>query len=275
MPVNKYYSREPMPTKPIRGEYFSETNERVKHKGQIVTHNYDFLNEVQEKEEVKEYESISNDIKPHTVARVIFISFVLMMVATALEFFRIEFNFLPTFLELDFSIFPEFIALLLYGPFVGIAIVVLKNIAHSLIFLIIHGDISYVGELSNLITDILFILIAFVLYRYVRARFYGQGSRLVQRVRGLTISGIGSAIVTSLISLPIMRFLIYPLFIRYFEANGYSLNFLQLYMEKNPNITSIWQGLFTFNLPWEIIKLILVTIIATIVYLLITIKDYK
>lgn len=266
--------RGPMPTNPIRGEYYEPNDERLKRKGDIVSHNYDFLNETQVQEVEEEYNSISNDIKPHIVARMLFVSFVLMLVATALEFFRIEFNFLPTFLELDVSIFPEFIALLLYGPFVGVAIVVLKNIAHSLIFLMLHGTISYVGELSNLITDILFIMIAFVFYRMVRAKYFGQGSLLVQRVRGLLVSGACSSVLTSAVSLPIMRYLIYPLFIRYFRSNRIEIDFLQLYADKNPNITSLWQGLFTFNFPWEIGKLMIVTLIATMVYIIITRRDY-
>lgn len=269
------YSRGPMPPRPIRGEYYSSTNEKVKHKGEIITHNYDFLNEKEEEEEVKEYESISHDIKPHMVARMIFVSLFLIVVATALEFLRIKLNFLPTFLELDLSIFPEFVALLFYGPAIGIAIVMLKNVLHMLLFLLIHGNISYVGELSNCITDIIFILFAFIFYGMVREKFDGMGSLLVQRVRGLLISGTGSAIVTSVVSLPIMKFVIYPLFVKYFEANGHTLDFLQIYIEKNPNITSIWQGLINFNLPFEIVKLILVTIVATIAYVVFTIKDYR
>lgn len=94
-----------------------------------------------------------------------------------------------------------------------------------------------------------------------------------KRIMGVAFSGIISSALTSISLLPIMNYLIYPLFVKYFESNGYKINFLDLYIEKAPNITNIWQGLLMFNLPWEFFNLIAVTLIATITYCIVTIHE--
>lgn len=258
-----YYDHIPaMPAVPFK---------REKAKGIIVSNTVELADGT--KQEQGRYRTLEHDLKPHMIVRAVMVSILLLIVSTGLEFFRLEFSFLPSFMELDFSIFPEFIALVFYGPIVGVAIVVLKNAAHMLLFYLLNGSVSYVGELSNLLTDIIFILIAFVVYNMITKGRRSYDLPRVVRIRGIIASGAISSAATAVIMVPIMQQLIYPLFVKYFAANGYTLDFLEFYQDKLPSIESVWQGLLVFNLPWEFSKLMCVTIIATIVYSIVTIKE--
>lgn len=262
IPYENYHPIPAMPVVPY---------EREKSKGKVVSNTVDLADA--EKQEQIRYKSLEHDIMPHMLARSIFVSVLLLVVSTALEFFRIELSFLPSFMDVDFSIFPEFVALVFYGPFIGIGIVLLKNIAHMLIFFMINGAISYVGELSNVLTDIIFILIAFVAYNIIINGRTSYEMNRRRRAGSVALSGIISSALTSVILLPIMNYVIYPLFVKYFAANGYNVSFLDFYAEKAPSITSIWQGLLMFNLPWEFSKLVAVTLIATITYYIATRRE--
>lgn len=206
------------------------------------------------------------------VAMVVIVS-ALIIVATGLEFIKIEVPFLPSFMKVDFSIFPEFIATVFFGPIVGIVAVLLKNVFHMLIFYALNGVVSYAGELSNLITDSVFILIAFSIYLSVAGRLPIINQTKPRRIFGVLISGTGSALATAIIMLPVMNLLIFPMFERFYASYGIEFDILSYYAEKIPNIETLWQGLVNYNLPWEFGKLFLVTIIATIVYAISTINE--
>lgn len=208
----------------------------------------------------------------HYVRKYGFMLFLLAL-SVALEFARFKLPFLPSFLDVDFSIFPEFVSALFFGPIVGIGTVVLKNLLHMLIFYFANGNISYVGEISNLITDVAFILIAFsIFFLFVGKLPIVRETRKI-RIRGILDSGTASAFATSIIMLPVMRWIIYPWFVKYFSARGYAVDFLKLYQEVLPSVENLWQGLFIFNLPWIFFKLIVVTLLATLTYALITNRE--
>lgn len=190
--------------------------------------------------------------------------------AIVLAFIRLDFSVLPSFMKIDFSIFPEFVATVFFGPVVGIATAVIKNIAHMLLFYISHGNISYVGEISNLITDVMFIVIAFSIYYALAGKLPFVKQTRKKRISGVFVAGACSALATALAMIPIMKLVIYPLYVKYFEARGYQIDFLNYFTEKLPSITNIWQGLLVFNLPYEFGKLLCVTIFATITYMIVT-----
>lgn len=211
--------------------------------------------------------------KKDSLIRMIVFILILLFASILLELFKIRLPFIPTFLGVDFSIFPEFVSTVFFGPFVGIGTVVVKNLVHVLIFYLSHGHVSYVGELSNLITDVVFIFIAFVIYHNYAGKLKIRKSTRKRRRLGVLISGAGSSLATAVIKLPVMKLIIYPLFVKYFESKNQTIDFLAIYTEKLPSITSVWQGLLVFNLPLEFGKLLLVTIFASVTYFAVTSRE--
>lgn len=208
-------------------------------------------------------------------ARIATDTIILLVIAVALQFLRIKFDFLPSFLEVDFSIVPEFIGLVFYGPVVGVAMVILKNIAHMLIFFLMHGTINYVSDLSNFLTDSCFIVTAFIVFRFVLGITHSHRLPRAIRIRGLFFSGLIGAGATAVIMLPVTRYIIYPMFVDFFEAHGVQLNIFAYYVEKLPTVKSMLHGMLIFNLPWDFCKLLGVTIFATLIYALVTLKEKK
>lgn len=261
-------NRRPIPAMPLIPNVEKEI-EKVPKKGELVKSNFDLEDDsVKESEHYVEFEKT---LDKNRVLRVSLMSLFLLIVATALEFVRLTFSFLPSFLDVDISIFPEFIGLVFFGPVIGITIVVFKNLLHMLIFFVIHGNISYVGELSNLITDTVFILIAFLVFRAITSGLPATDVRRSRRRLGVFVAGTVSSIATSIILLPVMNYVIYPMFEVYFHNRDHQdFNVLSYYTEKLASITSIWQGLIIYNLTWEFSKLMVVTIFATSMYIIVT-----
>lgn len=268
-PPMSSHSQRPRPVMPA--PEVKQKVERGPAKGEVVSNKVNLDNNITQ--ESAEYRALEHKKTSSMVIRKILVSVLLLILSTGLEFLRIEFKFLPSFLDVDFSIFPEFIVLVLYGLFAGISVVVLKNIAHMLIFYLVYGNISYVGELSKFLTDMVFLIIVFAIYYLITKGKPAYEVPRKTRRKGVVISGVISSVLTSVIMLPISNYLIYPMFVKYFAARDIQIGFLQLYAEKLPSITSIWQGLLIFNLPWEFAKLICVTIFATITYVIITVRE--
>lgn len=191
-------------------------------------------------------------------------------VAVGLEFLRFNLPFLPTFLAVDFSIFPEFISTVFFGPIVGVVTILLKNATHMLIYYFIYNDISYVGELSNLIDDTVFVFIAFAIFYAIAGKKPAKRQTRGLRIGGILASGAGSSLATALIMISVYNSLLIPMYVKYFEKREIALDVFAMYSEKLPSLENIWQGLLIFNLPWNFAKLLAVTIISAIIYTIAT-----
>lgn len=202
-----------------------------------------------------------------SIFKMLIFAFLLYAVAVGLEFLRFNLPFLPTFLAVDFSIFPEFVSTVFFGPIVGVVTIILKNATHMLIYYFIYNDISYVGELSNLIDDTVFVLLAFAIFYIIAGKKVATRSL---RIGGILLSGACSAFATALIMLPVYNSLLIPMYVKYFEKREIALDVFAMYAEKLPSLENMWQGLLVFNLPWNFGKLLAVTIISAIIYTIAT-----
>lgn len=191
---------------------------------------------------------------------------ILFVLSVILSFARIKLSFIPNFIEIDFSTFPEFVILILFGPTVAMGTAVLKNFAHMAFYALIKDNVSYVDELSSLITDLLFIIFILIIYAIITKGKSSSALSRAERTKSIVASGIGSSVVTAFALLPVMYFLIYPLYVRVYAIDGITLDFLSLYTQKLSSITNLWQGLLIFNLPWAFSKLFVSTILTTITY---------
>lgn len=197
----------------------------------------------------------------------------LFILSACLSSLRFKVPFLPSFLEVDFSIVPEYIGVVFFGPIAGTSIVLLKNITHMIFFWLEHGDFNYVSELSNFVTDFTFIFFAYVLYVVITNNRKANMIGRIRRVMGVFGAGTGSAIITAFAMLPFHYFLIYPMFVKYFANHGIELNIFAYYTEKMNSLDALWKGMLIFNLPWEFGKLFLVTLLSTGCYYIATLNE--
>ena len=130
----------------------------------------------------------NNTRKMAAVAMLGAVGFVLM-------FMEISVPIMPVFIKLDFSELPAVLASFAYGPVAGIAVCLLKNALHLLV-----TNTAGVGELSNFLLGIFFLVPSGLIYRKSHTR------------KGALIGAGVGCVAYALASVPINYFLIYPMF---------------------------------------------------------------
>ncbi len=174
----------------------------------------------------------------------------LAAVATVLMLFEFPLPFIaPPFYELDFSEVPVLLGGFALGPVAGIAVEGLK----ILLNLLINGTVTAgVGEFANFVTGIVFVVPAVLIYRKNKTK--------KTAVLGLVAGGATMVILGCFIN----AFVMLPV---YGKAFGMPIDAIV------GMAASIWHGidtLFEFVLlcvaPFNIIKVILVSVIAIVLY---------
>ena len=167
-------------------------------------------------------------------------------VGFVLMFMEISVPIMPVFIKLDFSELPAVLASFAYGPVAGIAVCLLKNALHLLV-----TNTAGVGELSNFLLGIFFVVPAGLIYRKSHTR------------KGALIGAGVGCVAYALASVPINYFLIYPMFGQFVMPLPVILG---MYQTLNPNVETLWQALTQFNLPFNFAKEVLVSAITFLVY---------
>lgn len=206
----------------------------------------------------------------------------LTLLALILQEGNVHLPFMPSFISLEFSALPELLAAIAYGPVVGFVVVFVKNVLHMLIFYFMHSGVpSIVNELSNLIMDATFVVFASVVYNYQKGanikkslmpnikgkQEEGKKRKLRHRSRFIFIGGtVGSAAV-AFVTLFSNAYLILPMFIYFYADFGINeYYFLSAYQDANPIIQNIFQGVLYFNVPYNFIRMFLITLVVSIIY---------
>jgi riboflavin transporter FmnP len=168
----------------------------------------------------------------------------------AVPLFQFKLPGFPPFLEIHFDEIPVLIASFAYGPWCGLATLVLKTI----IKLPFTSSLC-VGELADLIYGAALILPASFIYKYMKNKF-------VAFPLGLTI-GVICQLVISLI------FNIYVMIPFYAFVMGYTMEaILQMCNALNPLITDTqWTLGFYAILPFNAIKDAIIVPISILIYL--------
>ncbi|APH04564.1 ECF transporter S component [Bacillus weihaiensis] len=158
----------------------------------------------------------------------------LSSIAYLLLMFDFPFPGLPNFLQIDFSDVPALIAAIVFGPIAGIAVEGIKNILHYLL----QGNATGVpiGELSNFIAGVLFILPASFLYR--------RKKTIKSLLLGL---GLGTVIMTVIMSI-LNYFVIMPAYTLFLNMPAMSAEATKQFV-----VAAI--------LPFNMIKGILITLL--------------
>ncbi len=151
----------------------------------------------------------------------------------------------PSFLKLDFSELPALITAYTFGPLYGVLVCLVKNIV-NLFFSTTMG----IGELSNFLLGVCFVLPAGLLYK---------------KRKNFKSAIVGAALGTTsmaLMSLPFNYFLTYPIYMNFMPEEV----ILNLYRAIYPGTNSLLQALVIFNMPFTFVKGLFSVIITFLVY---------
>ena len=165
-------------------------------------------------------------------------------------FIKFPVPFFPSFLEFHFDEIPAFIASFAYGPISGLLVSLIKTI---LKLLISGSNTLLVGELSDLIYSIAFILPASLIYK--RSRNFK--SVIIGLLIG-TVFQLGISLLCNI-------YLMIPFYMK--VMNFKESQILYLCQLANPKITDVgWSyGLFAV-LPFNIVKDAAVIILTLVTY---------
>ena len=174
-----------------------------------------------------------------------------MLTALAIVLQYIEFPvpmLVPPFLKMDFSDLPELIAAFVIGPVWGVAVCFLKNLIH-----IPFGSTGGVGELSNLLLGAVFALTAGLIYQ-----------RNKTKKTALLACGLGS-LAMAVFSFPINYFIVYPVYSNLWFGGNMGL-IVDMYKLILPFSDSLEKCLVIFNVPFTLVKAIIVSVITMLIY---------
>lgn len=177
--------------------------------------------------------------------RYLTVTAMLSAVAYILMFLDFSVPFMPAFIKMDLSELPALIGSFAMGPVCGIVVCLIKNVLH--LFITTTGG---VGELSNFILGVAFVLPAGLIYRHKKSR----KSALIGSLVGAVVMGVFSIISN--------YYLVYPVYYNFMPEE----TVLNAYQALIPSMKSILQSLVCFNMPFTIIKGLFSVVITFLIY---------
>ena len=178
-------------------------------------------------------------------ARYLTVTAMLSAVAYILMFFDFSVPLVPSFLKMDLSDLPELIGSFAMGPVCGILVCLIKNLLHLL-----QTQTGGVGELSNFILGVAFVLPAGLIYRARKTK------------KRALIGALVGVLAMGVLSIFSNYFLVYPF---YYNMMPKEI-ILGLYQAILPQMKSILQCLICFNLPFTMVKGLFSVVITMLIY---------
>lgn len=157
----------------------------------------------------------------------------LSAVAFILMFLDFSVPFMPSFIKMDLSELPALIGAFAFGPVCGVLVCLIKNVLH--LFITTTGG---VGELSNFILGVAFVLPAGLIYKYKK----GRTSALLGSLLGSVVMGAFSVVSN--------YFLVYPVYYNFMSEEMV----LSAYQVILPSMKNMLQCLICFNMPFTFVK---------------------
>lgn len=167
-------------------------------------------------------------------------------VATILMFLEFPIPMLiPAFIKFDFSELPALLAAYSMGPVSGIAVCFIKNIINLL-----HTQTGGVGELSNFILGVCFVLPAGLVYKKKKTQ------------KNALIGALLGAVLMAVVSVFSNYFVVYPVYTNFMPMEA----ILGAYQAINHNVSNLWDALIWFNMPFTFIKGLCSVLITFLIY---------
>lgn len=170
---------------------------------------------------------------------------IMASLATALMYVEISIPVMPFFVKLEVSDFPALVAANIAGPVYGVLVCLIKCL--------LHLPVTYsggVGELVNFVLGASFVLTSY----YV--------SKAVKGKAGTLVGGVSGAAVMALISYPMNYYVTYPVYSKIMELE----QIIAAYTEILPAIKDLPMALLVFNVPFNLVKGLLLTALSMLVY---------
>jgi riboflavin transporter len=177
--------------------------------------------------------------------RTMTITAMLSAIGFILMFFEFSVPFMPPFIKLDISELPALIGAFSLGPVSGAAICLIKNVLH--LFTTNSGG---VGELSNFLLGLCFVIPAGLLYKRKKSR------------KNALMGSVIGAVFMGLMSVPLNYFVVYPVYTKFMPIEAI-LNAYQLIL---PSTNSLLSALLIFNLPFTLLKGLINVGITFVIY---------
>lgn len=170
-------------------------------------------------------------------------------ISAVLMVFEIQLPFSPSFVKFDFSDLPVMLGGFLIGPFAGGIIVFMKILLHFLL----NGTTSFfVGDLSNLLLTLSFVLPASFIYQQKKTK--------KTTIQGLLVS----IICTSLLTIIFNLFLIFPLYLK--VLNLKMVDLINMIHVVNPLVKDVFTMIVFSLLPFNLFKYSIVSMITMLSY---------
>ena len=193
-------------------------------------------------------EKIMNTQKTKTrvSTRALVMTAMLSAVSFILMFLDFSVPFMPAFIKLDVSELPALIGSVSRGPVYGAVICLIKN----LINFFVRSNTGGVGELSNFLLGVMFVVPAGMIYQHKKNR----KSAIIGILVGAVCMAIGSC-VTNI-------FLVYPIYYNFMDKE----TILAAYQAIVPAMKSVEQSIVCFNMPFTFVKGLLNALITFVIY---------
>lgn len=170
-------------------------------------------------------------------------------ISAVLMVFEIQLPFSPSFVKFDFSDLPVMLGGFLIGPFAGGIIAFMKILVHFLL----NGTTSFfVGDLSNLLLTLSFVLPASFIYQQKKTK--------KTAIQGLLVS----IICTSLLAIIFNLFLIFPLYLK--VLNLKMVDLINMIHVVNPLVKDVFTMIVFSLLPFNLFKYSIVSMITMLSY---------
>lgn len=169
----------------------------------------------------------------------------LAAVGVVLMFLSFNVPLMPSFIKLDLSELPALIAAYSIGPVSGVIVCLIKNLVN-----VMFTTTGGVGELSNFLLGVMFVLPAGLIYK-----------RKKTRTRALVGSLIGAALM-AILSVVTNYFVIYPIYTAFMPMEA----IIGMYQAINPAVHTLLDALLMFNMPFTFIKGLLSVVITFLIY---------
>lgn len=170
-------------------------------------------------------------------------------ISAVLMVFEIQLPFSPSFVKFDFSDLPVMLGGFLIGPFAGGIIVFMKILLH---FLLNGTTFFFVGDLSNLLLTLSFVLPASFIYQQKKTK--------KTAIQGLLVS----IICTSLLAIIFNLFLIFPLYLK--VLNLKMVDLINMIHVVNPLVKDVFTMIVFSLLPFNLFKYSIVSMITMLSY---------
>ncbi len=171
----------------------------------------------------------------------------LSAMAAALMYLNFSIPIMPGFIKLDFSELPALIASFAINPLSGAVVCLIKNIAK-----LFSSPTGGVGELSNFILGVAFVVPAGMIYRKHKTR------------KGAFVGSLVGAALMAAVGLFSNYYLVYPIYSNFMPID----TILSMYQAILPriNIDSLWKALLIFNVPFTFFKGMCSVVITFLIY---------